>query len=84
MIIGSVQGVSFRFYTKRKAESLGLTGWVRNVDDKVEAVFEGPEDKVKEMLDWCRNGPSFARVDDIEVELQKFSGEFEGFGIIPY
>jgi acylphosphatase len=84
LITGLVQGVSFRFYTKRKADSLGLAGWVRNDDGGVEAVFEGPEDKVKEMLDWCRKGPSFARVDNVDIDFMKHTGEFEDFRIIPY
>ena len=55
MITGLVQGVSFRSSTKRKADSLGLRGWVKNLEnDTVEAVFEGSEDKVKEVLEWLK------------------------------
>ena len=65
------------------ADSLGLKGWVRNLgNDKVEAIFEGPEDKVNEMLDWCRKGPSSARVADVETEFGDYTGEFEGFEVI--
>jgi len=82
LITGIVQGVNFRFYTKRKADSLKLKGWVKNLEnDTVEAVFEGPEDKIIEMLDWCSKGPPFAKVDDVETEIEEYTGEFESFEI---
>jgi acylphosphatase len=81
LITGFVQGVSFRSSTIRKAVSLGLKGWVRNLEnDKVEAVFEGQEDRVKEMLEWCKKGPPFSRVDDIKIDFGEYRGEFENFG----
>ena len=83
LITGSVQGVFFRASTKQKADSLGLKGWVKNLEnDTVEVVFEGPEDKVKEMLDWCSKGPSSARVDDLKTYMEEYTGEFEGFGYV--
>jgi len=82
LISGFVTGVNFRFCTSQKANSLGLRGWIRNLDDKVEVVFEGSEDKVKEMLEWCKKGPSFAKVDDMKIEFSDYKGEFEGFNII--
>jgi len=58
IISGRVQGVWFRASAKQTAEQLGLTGWVRNTaDGNVEAIFEGEEDIVKEMIDWCHCGP---------------------------
>ena len=83
-IFGSVQGIGFRFSTKHKADALGLKGWVRNYLDYVEAVFEGSENKVNEMIDWCRKGPPTARVEKVEVNIEKYTGEFEEFGIIQY
>jgi acylphosphatase len=83
LITGLVQGVSFRSSIKRMAISLDLKGWVRNLgDDKVEALFEGPEDKVKEMLDWCKRGPPSSRVENIETEINNYIGEFESFEVI--
>jgi len=80
LITGLVQGVSFRSSSIRKAESLGIKGWVRNLDnDKVEAVFEGPENKIKEMLEWCKIGPPSARVDNVKTEFADYREEFEGF-----
>lgn len=65
-IEGKVQGVFFRDSTRQQAEALGVSGWVRNLTDgRVEAVFEGPGDKVREMVAWCHRGPPMARVTGI-------------------
>lgn len=83
IISGRVQGVNFRFYTFQKARLLGLNGFVRNLpDDIVEAVFEGNEEKVKEMIEWCRHGPAFAKVDNIKIIKEKYKGEFKKFDIL--
>ncbi|MFB6217279.1 MAG: acylphosphatase [Candidatus Aenigmatarchaeota archaeon] len=80
-VSGRVQGVTFRASTRRKARELNIDGWVRNLDDgRVEAVFEGDEDSVKEIVEWCKEGPSAARVDDVEIEWEDFVGE-QGFDI---
>jgi len=64
------------------AEKLGLTGWVRNLPDgRVEAVFEGEESSVKEVIDWCHRGPSYASVSDVEVKFRRATGEFDRFEI---
>ena len=77
---GIVQGVGFRWSTCRRANQLGLTGWVRNcTNGTVEAVFEGEEDSVGAMVDWCRQGPSSAVVDDVSVAWQQATGEFRRF-----
>jgi acylphosphatase len=81
-VSGLVQGVFFRQKAKRQAESLGVMGWVRNLDDgRVEAVFEGGEAGVKAMVDFCRVGPQGAKITNVEVELEKFSGEFQNFKV---
>ena len=83
LITGNVQGVNFRFYTKKKADELGLNGWVKNLeDDVVEAVFEGSEDKINEMLEWCSKGPPSANVDDVETEISNYIGDLEYFDIV--
>ncbi|MGZ4354425.1 MAG: acylphosphatase [Gaiellaceae bacterium] len=75
-VSGRVQGVGFRFATQARAASLGLGGSVRNLaDGSVEAVFEGPQDRVESMLDWCRRGPSGAWVEDVEVTWEQPAGE---------
>ncbi len=81
-ISGKVQGVFFRSSTKDKAEELGICGWVRNLaDGRVEAVFEGEEGSVKRMVEWCRKGPEYARVDDVEVMSENYTREFKGFAL---
>lgn len=71
-ISGRVQGVTFRASTRRRAKKMDLNGWVKNLKDgRVEAVFEGPEGKIKEMVDWCHRGPRAARVENVEVEWEK-------------
>jgi len=80
IIKGIVQNVSFRHHTKLKAQFFGLTGWVRNLETgEVEAVFEGPEDKVKDMIEWCKKGPMHAKVENVEIKLDKHKGEFKNF-----
>ena len=82
-ISGRVQGVFFRAHTKEVAEKLGLTGWVRNLPDgRVEAVFEGEEEAVKEAIEWCKRGPPLARVEKVEVRYEEPTGEFKDFRII--
>ncbi|MCX8034373.1 MAG: acylphosphatase [Thermodesulfovibrio sp.] len=68
LISGRVQGVFYRAFTKDVADSLGLKGWVRNLrDGRVEAVFEGDEDKISIAIERCKEGPPHAKVDNIEV-----------------
>jgi acylphosphatase len=81
-ISGLVQGVFFRARTHREATRLGLVGWVRNCrDGRVEAVFEGAEEKIREMLDWCQRGPREARVDHVEVIEEPWTGAFRDFTV---
>ena len=78
---GSVQGVFFRVETRDRARSLGVAGWVRNQrDGTVEAVFEGPEEGVESMVEWCRRGPAGARVESVDVDWEDPVRE-EGFAV---
>ena len=64
---GRVQGVSFRQYTERQAQRLGVTGWVRNeADSSVSGEFYGPAEAVQALLAWCHSGPPLARVERVE------------------
>jgi acylphosphatase len=66
-IEGRVQGVWYRGWTEDQATEFGLRGWVRNRrDGSVEAVFAGPEEAVRLMIERCREGPHAARVTGIE------------------
>jgi len=80
IIKGIVQGVQFRHYAKLKAQFYDLNGWVRNLDTgEVEVVLEGPEDKIKDMIEWCKKGPMHAKVENVKIKLEKHKGEFKGF-----
>jgi acylphosphatase len=75
-VAGRVQGVFFRAEARERARSLGLGGWVRNArDGTVEASFEGPAERVRSMVDWCRRGPALASVEDVSVEWEEPQGE---------
>jgi acylphosphatase len=74
-ISGDVQGVSFRGYAAREAVRLELVGWVRNEPDgAVAAHFEGPQDDVDEMIDWCRRGSPGADVNEVSVQEAEVTG----------
>ena len=77
-----VQGVFFRANTKKVAESLGLKGYARNMDDgNVEVIAEGPEEKIMELIKFCKKGPGAARVDKVEVHIEEASNEFDSFEV---
>lgn len=81
-IRGYVQGVFFRASTRDMANSVGLTGWVRNLPDgSVEAVFEGPKDLLKQAVKWCYKGPPGASITDIDEKWLEYTGEFDRFDI---
>ena len=81
-IHGRVQGIFFRDSTRRRARKLGLTGWVSNESDgTVKIMAQGEEEKLKELIKWCYNGPMLARVDKIDIEWQEATGQFEKFEI---
>ncbi|MEM3578914.1 MAG: acylphosphatase [Candidatus Bathyarchaeia archaeon] len=81
-VSGRVQGVFFRHETRREARLRGVKGWIRNLPDgRVEAVFEGEEETVKELIKFCKYGPPGARVTGLEVEWEDYTGEFKDFEI---
>ncbi len=68
-IFGRVQGVSFRYYTQNKARELGVRGYVKNMPDgSVYIEATGNADKMDHFVNLCRQGPSMARVDNLETE----------------
>ena len=80
-VSGTVQGVYYRANTRDTARDAGVDGWVKNLDDgRVEAVFEGPEDAVDEVVGWCHEGSPAAAVEDVAVEFEEPQGE-TGFEI---
>ncbi|MBN1932061.1 MAG: acylphosphatase [Desulfobacterales bacterium] len=83
VVSGRVQGVFFRMETKRAAGKYGVYGWVKNRSDgTVEAVFEGDQKAVDSVLQWCQNGPPFAKVKDVQTQWEDYTGEFKGFEIL--
>jgi acylphosphatase len=82
IIHGRVQGVFFRASTRAEAESLGLKGWVKNLPlMRVEAILQGPEDKVKQAIEWCHQGPPGAKVIRVEVKWDSPRSDLKEFQI---
>lgn len=82
VITGKVQGVFFRASAQEKALALGLTGWVRNRSDgSVEALAEGPRERVEAFIAWCWQGPEASRVESVQTRFLTASGEFSSFTI---
>ena len=80
-IYGRVQGVFFRQWSIGHARTLGVNGWVRNLSDgAVEAVFEGDDPQVESMVEWCREGPRGADVQNVDVAWVEPQGE-AGFAV---
>jgi len=85
IIEGRVQGVWFRDSTRNEAISLGISGWVKNRSDgTVEALAEGPEDKVKRLVLWFHHGPPYAKVTGVQENREEWKGEFDSFDILFY
>jgi acylphosphatase len=81
LVMGQVQGVFFRDTTLRRAEALGVAGWVRNQSDgSVEVVAEGPPAAVEALLDYCREGPPRAVVERVDVRDEAPEG-LSGFDV---
>jgi acylphosphatase len=76
VVHGRVQGVWFRESARRRAEQLGLSGWVRNrPDGAVESEVEGSPDELEVFVSWFGHGPPDARVERIEVEELETHGD---------
>lgn len=81
LVSGKVQGVGYRFWTVHRANQLSLNGWVRNLPDgRVEALFEGEQAVVEQMIRDCQQGPKSAVVKEINVELNESKG-IRGFEV---
>ena len=75
VVTGRVQGVWFRESCRDRALAEGISGWVHNRSDgAVEAEFEGTEPAVERLVAWCREGPSRARVDGVDVRTVAVGG----------
>ncbi|HDR90226.1 MAG TPA: acylphosphatase [Bacteroidetes bacterium] len=77
-VSGRVQGVGFRYSAMQKARELDLTGYVRNLPDgSVLIEAEGEPGALDLLVEWCRQGPSWSRVERVEVEKQPQQGYTE-------
>ncbi len=82
LIDGRVQGVAYRFYAEKSASRLGITGWVRNLEDgRVEVLAEGSAGDIAGFLERLKEGPSLARVEGFDVRREPATGEFRDFRI---
>lgn len=82
VIHGNVQGVFFRAYMRDRAEKRKVTGWIKNCfDGTVEAVLEGEEEGVNEIVDWAHTGPADAEVKRVDVTWEKPKEEFKDFSV---
>ena len=82
-VTGLVQGVSYRYYAKRKADEFRLTGGVRNLrDGRVEVICEGTDEDIGKLIEWCRRGPQGAVVEHVDVAWKEYTGEFRDFSIL--
>lgn len=76
-ISGFVQGVGFRVFVRKKARRLGITGWVRNLSDgRVEALVQGEEEKLEELLKHVYKGSYFSQVKNVVIKEEKIVEKF--------
>ncbi len=81
-ISGRVQGVSFRYYTRKQAQGLGVSGWARNLaDGRVEVLACGTSNAVDKLRAWLHDGPSLASVTDVQCQTVDYPDCPTGFGI---
>lgn len=82
VVSGKVQGVYYRASTEKEASRLGLSGYARNLPDgRVEIVAEGSREGLRQLHQWCQEGPPAAKVSAIDIEEQRANGEFQTFGV---
>jgi acylphosphatase len=82
VVHGRVQGVGFRYFVQRRASALGLSGWVRNNDDgTVEAVAEGPRERLEKLRSALEQGPRMADVDRVDARWMAATGGLDAFDL---
>ena len=82
IVRGRVQGVYYRAFVSRNANSLGLTGYVRNLPDNcVEIAAEGEREQLQKFVEQLKQGPSGARVDDLKLSWTEHTGRYNGFSV---
>ena len=81
LISGTVTGVFFRKFVSDNAKSLDIKGWVKNDENKVEAVLEGKDMKVDELVKLCRRGPPGASITKFDAKKETYKAEFSNFEV---
>ena len=82
IVHGFVQGVFFRTNAVKKAQDSDLRGYAKNLSDgTVEVVAEGPQDKLEELIEFCKNSPGASEVSKVDVKFEKPKNEFSSFGV---
>jgi len=78
---GRVQGVFFRSFVQKRSQSLGLTGYVKNLPGgrTLEVRAEGKKPRLDELLKHIHKGPPFAKIKLVDVEWSEYGGGFQGF-----
>jgi acylphosphatase len=83
IVRGRVQGVNFRWNVLERARANDVTGWVRNLaDGSVEAILQGPSDRVNRVVDWMRRGPPGAWVSSVELDWSNATEPAAAFEIV--
>lgn len=83
LISGFVQGVGFRYFVKNNARKLGVTGWVKNTpDNKVEAVLQGEQEAIDQMILLCKKGPFLAEVKNVDIKWKESKEQFAEFVVL--
>ena len=68
-ISGRVQNVGFRYYTNQAARKYNISGFAKNQSDgSVYIEAEGEEGNLDIFIEWCKNGPTWARIDKINIQ----------------
>jgi acylphosphatase len=82
IVRGHVQGVGFRYFVRRRANQIGVTGWVANEPDgSVRCVAEGPTAALDHLLALLHTGPPGSHVSDVQVVRGEATGRFDSFGV---
>ena len=80
LVLGRVQGVFYRASTLERAQGLNLSGWVKNLSDgSVEVVAEGSRYALEDLVEWCKQGPPGAEVENVSARWTAYRGEFKTF-----
>ena len=82
VVTGQLQDMYFRSWAFDQAQSLGLTGWARNLDDgKIEILAQGDEASAEEFKKRLRQGSQLSRVEDVQAEWIDYDKTYSGFEI---